>query len=70
MNRGQQLLRKKLVRHGLQRTIAQELQIDETYLSRVATGAIKPNRQVAFKLFERFGIGLGLWDEPVQEVAR
>jgi ribosome-binding protein aMBF1 (putative translation factor) len=62
VNRGAVLLN-KLVPEGNQTRVAEELDIDQSYLNRVARADRVPGLEVRRKLRDHFGIALDAWDE-------
>lgn len=67
MNRGAKALEKLMPERGDQARLADELGLDQGYLSRLARGLAAPGLPARRKFRERFGIALEAWDEPVAD---
>jgi transcriptional regulator with XRE-family HTH domain len=66
VNRGAKLLGALLAERGAQKRLADELGIDQGYLSRIASGERIPGLDARRKL-KPLGIDLEAWDEPSAE---
>jgi transcriptional regulator with XRE-family HTH domain len=63
MNRGALALAEKLEGRGDQQRLAEELGIDQGYLSRIARSVKVPGLGVRRKIEQQLGIPMQAWDE-------
>lgn len=69
MNRGAAALAEKLEARGDQKRMADELGIDQGYLSRIARAVKVPGLDARRKLEQQLGIPMQWWDETVEPPA-
>lgn len=65
MNRGSQLLSKRIERGG-QKALAAKLGVNEGNMSRIVNGIRLPTLHVRTALEDQFGIPIRAWDEPAE----
>lgn len=68
-NQGAEALARAIQRAGLKRIdVEKEFGLSSGYMTRLLSGNRVPSRILALKLQERFGVGVGMWDESAERV--